>query len=60
MFSKRQLFLRLMRKLQKKYLHMHCDRNSDSLSTSTTENKQTNQKIPAFNHTFSSWLHFVV
>ena len=42
MFSKRQLFLRLMRKLQKKYLHMHCDRDSDSLSTSTTENKQTN------------------
>ena len=42
MFSKRQLFLRLMRKLQKEYLHMHCDRDSDSLSTSTTENKQTN------------------
>ena len=42
MFSKRQLFLRLMRKLQKKYLHIHCDRDSDSLSTSTTK-KQTNK-----------------
>ena len=31
MFLKWQLFLRLMRKLQKKYLHMHCDRDSDSL-----------------------------
>ena len=30
MFSKGQLFLRLMRKLQKKHLYMHCDRDSDS------------------------------
>ena len=45
MFSKRQLFLRLMRKLQKKYLQMHCDRDSDSLSTGTTtkKKKQTNK-----------------
>ena len=44
MFSKRQLFLRLMRKLQKKHLYMHCDRDSDSLSTGTTTKKKTNEQ----------------